>query len=343
MAATRPGTPPVSSSGSRTGPDAGGSGTETWTARISVSSVPETPDREHQAAHIAPNGEYLVYLSYPKGRTTYSEQPWAAELHLIRTDGSNDRVIIPEARAYGQSRAVVWLSDTQFVYIGGDGRTYRYDLATGQSTVLVQEPPRDKPGWLLDPTLRFAVWGYPASVFVYDPERKQVSLRQELGGCEIYFAAGRWAVWMDDAGGPIGKVDLLTGQEGHILQKHDPRLPEGRGYMYFPMVSRQGDLLAFGASPDQHDHMSADYDIFVIRTDPTTLEPIGRAVRYTFHPATDRFPDVYTYTAALGMHAGEAPLTVELSLEGDDWVWDLGDGTTERGSRVRHTYTRPGE
>ena len=129
--------------------------------------------------------------------------------------------------------------------------------------------------------------------------------RRDLGGCEPYFSHdGRWGYWMPGAGGPIDRIDLATGEVSTLVHKNDPRLGE-RGYLYFPMVSRDGRLLAFGASAGEHDHFRSDYDIFVFPTDPETLEIVGPPIRLTDDPATDRYPDVFldrpspAYEAAL--------------------------------------------
>src|SRR5687768_15705427 len=79
------------------------------------------------------------------------------------------------------------------------------------------------------------------------------------------------------------------------------------------MLSSDQRLLAFAASAGEHDHWRADYDVYLVETDPERLEAVGRAVRVAPHPATDRFPDVWVAPQPLGVHSGEAPLTVRLA------------------------------
>ena len=90
---------------------------------------------------------------------------------------------------------------------------------------------------------------------------------------------------MAGAGGPIHRIDLASREITPLLRKNDPLLPPGRGYLYFPMSSRDGRLLAVGASGGRHDTFKADYEIFVLESDPQTLEPRAPAVRFTFDPA----------------------------------------------------------
>jgi hypothetical protein len=71
--------------------------------------------------------------------------------------------------------------------------------------------------------------------------------------------------------------------------------------------------------------------------------PIGPPVRYSFHPATDRFPDVFEAGAELGRHWGEAPFRISLRPPDDGlWQWDFGDGTDTQSERGSHLYEEPG-
>ena len=168
--------------------------------------------------------------------------------------------------------------------------------------------------------------------------------RRELGGCQPYFSRdGRWGFWTGGAGGPLHRIELASGAVGRILAKSDPRVPDGFGYAYFPMLSADGRLFTWAASRGAHDHFSSDYEVFVAESDPDTLELLGPVRRITRNPATDRFPDVWQPPLPLGRHAGEAPLTARLSAPvAGDWRWSFGDGGVAEGRAVEHTWTGPG-
>jgi hypothetical protein len=85
----------------------------------------------------------------------------------------------------------------------------------------------------------------------------------------------------------------VTGEATTVLGKNDPRLPPGRGYAYFPMMSRDATLLAFAASDGAHDHHRSDYDVFVAELDPVARQVVGRPWIVAPHPGVDRFPDVW--------------------------------------------------
>lgn len=308
--------------------------------------VPDEKDRDHFCPHISPDGKRLIYLSYPAGRSEYvNDQPTQGiTLHIIGTDGLSNQMLVPAARAYGGDRAVVWFDNQRFAYIDGDGITQQFDLASRQSRRLTTER-QGQSGFLVNATKTFATSGEP-TFSPFDSKQLQITPQARQGGCEPYFTHnGRWGFWMGGAGGPINRFDLQTRQISPIINKDDSRMPKGRQYLYFPMVSRNGRLLTFAASPDQHDHVKSDYDVFVARLNPETLEIIDRPVRYSFDPATDRYPDVYVADLELGRFAGEVPLSVYFAspLSENEWAWDFGDGVTANGAIAKHTFEEPGE
>ncbi len=62
----------------------------------------------------------------------------------------------------------------------------------------------------------------------------------------------------------------------------------GRPHIYFPKWSPDGNYIVFAASPFS-DRRTSDYEIFI--------KPVkgGEAVRLTFHPATDTWPDIFIH------------------------------------------------
>ena len=86
--------------------------------------------------------------------------------------------------------------------------------------------------------------------------------------------------------------------------------------------------------------------MFVAPLDPERFEVAGTAVRYSFSPGPDRFPDVWIAGNELGLHRGEAPFRLSLSpdpgaAETGPWSVDFGDGTPAS-SELVHVYETPG-
>jgi len=317
-----------------------------WTRNLDGSGLEmlsraEDGARQHCCPHISPDGSQVAYVALPrKGGTRYLKTE-SGPLRLIDLRSGEERQLAPAARNYYENRAVVWLSDTSLAYIDGDGHTFRLEVATGARKRLTKEP-LETNGWLIDPTLHWATSGYP-TFSRFDAKTGGIAARRRLGGCQPYFTAdGRYGIWTSGAGGPVKRIELATRTTQTIVRKNDPALPDGQSYVYFPMLSRSGSLLALGASPNQHDHFRSNYDIFVLEVDGD-LTPVGRAHRLTDHPGIDRFPDVWERPLPLGRHTGEAPTRVH--LEGPDgaaWSWQFGDDQSASGPSATHDYRRPG-
>jgi hypothetical protein len=254
----------------------------------------DEPGRDHCCARLSPNGSRLVYLSLPGGAARYG--PQAGVLRLVDADGGRDRQLVAAARHYGEHRAAVWWGEDDLVYIDERNATRELRLSTGVTAELVAPPGPGASvageGWLLAPGGRIASGNTPT--FSDVEPAKGVRLRPSLGGCQPAFSNdGRWAVWSAGAGGPIDLLDLATRKSWTVLEKGDPHLPAARGYVYFPMLSNDATLLAVGASPGEHDHFRADYDIYVVELDPARLVPRAEAKAIAPHPGVDRFPDLF--------------------------------------------------
>jgi Tol biopolymer transport system component len=255
---------------------------------------PEENDREHYCPHLSPDGSRLVYLSYPAGSDTYQpgDPPGGAALFLMNADGSGNRRIADSARAYYEDRGAVWIDDNNLIYIDGEGFTRQLDLNSGSNSRLTKNG-RPGGGFLVNATKTFATTGEP-TFSPFDANQSEVAQQNNLGGCQPYFTQnGRWGFWMGGAGGPINRINLETREVSPIITLNDPRMPKGRKYLYFPMISRDGLWFAFAASPNEHDHFHSDYDIFIAGMNPDSLELIDKPVRISFDKGTDRFPDVF--------------------------------------------------
>jgi hypothetical protein len=258
---------------------------------------PDEPERDHVAVHISPDGRHAVYLSLPAPHASFDRLPddAVAPLHLLRLrdDGSvSSRVLAPNARPYRQSRAALWVNARQLVYIAGDTTTRQIDIATGEEELLIPHP-RGHYGMLVNATRTHATNDLP-TFSVYQPRDRSVARRKALRGCQPYFTIdGELGYWVADGGGPVRKLDLRDRSSSVVIERDSEFLPEGRGYLYFPMASADRRLLTFAASRNERGHFTADYEIFVAPLDPEEFVVRGAAVRYSFAPGPDRFPDVF--------------------------------------------------
>ncbi len=264
------------------------------------------PGRDHCCAKLSPDGSRLVYLSLPAGARKYRQD--SGVLHLVDADGGRDRVLVAEARHYGEHRAAVWWGEDELVYLDGRGVTRELRLSTGASTELAA-PAGNGEGWLIAPGGRVATANTPT--FSDYVAGRGVSPRPSLGGCQPAFSNdGRFAVWSAGAGGPVDAIDLATRRTWTVLEKGDPHFPADRGYLYFPMLSNDASMLAVGASTGEHDHFRTDYDIYTLELAPDTLLPASAARPVAPHPAVDRFPDLYRRPGAVERRAAQSALSV---------------------------------
>jgi hypothetical protein len=254
---------------------------------------PEEPGRQHCCPHLSPDGRRLVYLSREVPKDEYPEPETAGQLRLLEVGTGRERTLTDAARVYGWgNRAAVWRDDHQLVHVRGDGRTALLDVDSGATSLLTRGP-ASRRAWLLDPTLRHAVNGTP-TFSRFDAERGLVEPGPRRTGCEPYFSAdGRFGFWVASGGGPIRWLRLEDGATGTLLEQRDPRIPGAQRYAYFPMLDRSGRVLAFGASQGDHDHALSNYDVFVAPLAPDSLELLGRPLRLTAYPASDRYPDLH--------------------------------------------------
>jgi hypothetical protein len=255
--------------------------------------TPTEPALRHSAPHLSPDGSRLAYLAVAEGRYGEREVGELRVLNIVEP-GAPARVVAPRAQTYGAGhRAAVWHSDDVLQFIDESGEAIAVDLTTGARERLAGKPETGA-GWLIDAARKHATTGAP-TYSVYHADRREVAARTVLGGCEPYFSHdGRWGVWVAGAGGPVYRMDLATRAVTRILSKNDERVAGGRqGYVYFPMPSRDGEALVFGASADEHDHTKGNYDVFLVETDPRTMDLAGPVLRVTVDPGSDRYPDVH--------------------------------------------------
>lgn len=310
---------------------------------------PDEKGRDHVAAHIAPDGRHLVYLSLPAPHKNFKQLPpeEVAPLHLVRLeDGrvADDRILVANARTYNQSRAAVWVNPVELIYLAPDGTTRQLDITTGQERVLVAKPV-SKWGMLVNSTHTHATNGQPTFSF-YHAEDRTIARRKKLPGCQPYFTPdGRFGYWMAGTGGPVRSYDLADGSTRLVIDRGSKFMPEDRGYLYYPMMSADLRLLALSSSAHEHGHFTADFDVYVAPIDPESLEVTGTAVRYSFSPGQDRFPDVFAPGYELGRLRGEAPFRASFRPDAGDasaaWSFDFGDGTPA-GSDGSHLFEKPG-
>jgi hypothetical protein len=247
---------------------------------------------------------------------------------------------------------VTWFNADQLAYISADGSTYQLDIPTGKSSLLIaHRGAPDGPSWLPNSKKDYAVWSFN-TFSPLDLKNQCVKPLPHMGGCMPYFTRdGEWGFWETYVGGPIGVVNLASWVLAGDRTLFTPTLArsmmpfKNRDYIYFPMYSADKRLLAVGVrnGADERGYGGADWDIFVVQTDPASLEVIGKPIRYTFDPDCDRFPDLWQTPLPLGFQTAKAPFAAKFkSPDGTSLAWDFGDGSSGNGTEASHSYVTPG-
>ena len=301
-------------------------------------------DEDYFCPKISPDGKRLAFLCCKRGRNAYTESVKEhGSLWVLNMQTDKRRRIAIAARSYAEDRAVTWLDKTRLAFINERGATMDVDFRRGESSEVVHEPANEF-GYLPSPDLKFATSGEPE--FTPLDSGGVVHHKPLIHGCQPYFTSdSKWGVWMGGAGGPVQVMHLKTREAKILMQRFDGNMPKERNYLYFPMVSPCMRLLAFAASPGEHDHFKANYNIFLVRIDPTKMEVVSKPVRYTDYAGCDRYPDVFCDELPLGSHFVKGATELELSApdKAATWEWSFGDGDHAVGARVKHLFHKSAE
>ena len=198
------------------------------------------------AHKLADNGTFPTFSA--DGRTVYFERE-RRRIMAIGADGQGERQIFPVGRApFG--------GETVKPRVSADGRFVVFTSNRGEHG-------------------GYNTWY--ADLETGKPVR--VSL-----GCEPgWFPDGKRIAWVRESGGRertgIFQFELAGGRVAELQDADAPR-----GHEYFPVVSRDGRFLTWGACrPGEHDHTDSNYQLFV------RALPDGRPVRLTFDGFDNRW------------------------------------------------------
>ena len=302
--------------------------------------VPEEPGRDHFCPKLSPDGRRLAYMSYARGTTPY--EPVVGSLWMLDLATRGRTQLAGKARSYFEDRAVIWFDNDRLCHVDDRGAAVELDVRTMESKPLTDRHRRH--GWLVNAQKTHATSGEPEFP-TFDAATGKVQDHPKHFGCQPYFSSdGRWGFWMGGPGGPINRMFLPTRMVGHILDHEDPRLPSGQNYIYFPMLSPCRRLMAFAASRNEHDHFTADFDLFVARVDADTLEVIGKPVRCTDSPDNDRFPDVFCSELPLGSRFVEGDSVIVFTApDGIPCDWRVNGSSAGTGEELRHRFAETGD
>lgn len=197
-----------------------------------------------------------------------------------------------EARSVTRGNPMGWSPDTSAFFFLRDSTLWRHNLASGTEEQVNQLklPADGSDGNVVGDVradLGAIVLRSSSNQYL---EFTRPGVVKTTGGCEPRFSAsGRIMYWVQ---GPRDfRIWKIGTEEERTFFATPPTKPYD--YTYFPTVSDDERWLAYGASPNQHDHNSSDYEIFL--QELKDWQPVGTPVRLSWHPRTDRWPYLYVY------------------------------------------------
>ena len=115
-------------------------------------------------------------------------------------------------------------------------------------------------------------------------------IRMTGKGCQLTWGPDDRYLYKIDRGGKmenaVYKIDAKT-----LVTTKWFDAPGEYSHEYFPRLSNTADVLVYGASSGEHEHDTADYEIFLW----VVGEPTSKVKRITFHSGNDCWPDIYLY------------------------------------------------
>jgi uncharacterized membrane protein YbhN (UPF0104 family) len=241
---------------------------------------------------ISPDGTKVVFSRSQKPWVSYrNEEPW--DVYLIELASGKEWMVAKDGFT------PTWSEDGRTIYFQRNGDKFvSHDLESGIESVMFEAGKNHVPPKVQLQTPSFSKILEKMAVTLRGEQRLTglIDLSGRIykvgGGCQLAFSPDALFVYYVDGPGHMGNaiyrvfIDNLDKRERWI------DLPGEYSHEYFPRLSNDGKFLIFGASTGGHEHDSADYEIYIWRSD----SPASSAKRITFHTGNDNWPDLYINT-----------------------------------------------
>ena len=239
-------------------------------------------------SRFSPDGQQISFLRSRRPYVSFRERTgW--DLYIMDADGGRQRRLA--RRAYHAT----WTPDGSGRVFERRGRIVRYDLATGEETLVHGgrgapiKGRLEEPEMLTDSLMSVAVRRVPReTVGVIDLAAGVYTPMSTDSDCQITWIPGqRHVVWI--AGQGHGGTRVEHRRLGDAAPEVLIDLPLEYSHENFPHVTADGQWLIWGAAAEGHERDLADYELFVWKIG----EPWDSALRLTHSPANDQWPDLW--------------------------------------------------
>ena len=205
----------------------------------------------------------------------------------MEADGSNPQIVVKDGFSFDISQdgsTLIYVTKTENAF-----SVMLLDLEKGKTEeVIPTRIPEFRGKELMYPTLSpDGLWiafssDYPRPWTTHIAKIEGSDLHQFAYGCMPQFRPdGKMLAWITSGHHHL-YLSALDGEKKRPFENAIPRRP----HTYFPKWSNNGEYIVFASSP-HHQRRTSDYEIYI--------KPFkgGKAVRLTFHPSSDIWPDIF--------------------------------------------------
>jgi Tol biopolymer transport system component len=208
------------------------------------------------------------------------------DIYRMHPDGSNSQIVVKN----GYHFDITWDS-LKIVYVIkklNQTSIMLRDLEKGRTEEIIPaKVPEFKGKDLAGPTISpdgkwlTFVSDYPAPWTLHIVKLDGRNRSRFASGCQPHYRPdGSWIVWIL-GGFHFVYIGTPDGKNQKLFEDSIPK----RSHYYFPRWSNNGEYILFAASPRQN--WNSDYEIYIKSFNR------GKAVRLTFHPGSDTWPDLF--------------------------------------------------
>jgi hypothetical protein len=234
----------------------------------------------------SPGGDKILFCrSQPRWISQRNLEDW--DVYLFSLAQGRETLIVKNAFT------PQWLTDTRISFVRKNKLIVK-NLENGEEQVILDGDRDPIASQMTTPEFFRQNSNYLALTFrgkmdgVFVQDRTKGTLLRIGSGCQItWLPPGQEVIWVDNGGN--GGTHLLKSSSAQVQPSLFMDLPGRYSHEYFPRFSSDGKWMVWGATAEGHEPDIEDYEIFLWKVG----DPFPKAVRLTYNPANDSWPDIY--------------------------------------------------